>query len=431
MTEDKDALSKKLPNWLRHWPGVDPEVPAAQASRGSFSSHKPTSRERMFDLINETFYGGEGVGSEGNKYAHRLANLLDFTPVGTLNQAYDTGRAIGEGRFKDAAISSGLAFLPALRKAPAGLFNPIPKPPRNVLDDFPSGAKLDDEGYVAHDMEGRPFDALYRVGRTRLDAPDHALTPIDIQRVGEYAIEGPINKNSRKYFDSGTLGETWQFGGKPGYVHILDSLPQADADIVTAHEVGHVIDQLAGEIPTKGLEEELNSVYNALKTGKERKYLQSLPEDSGYSGTDVPREKMAEAIRAYMVDPNHLKTVASKTASRIRQWVNSHPELSKIIQFNTIAAGGGLGLGTIGGSEDSEAREMRQGKEPQSGIFKGADSGFAPATKAASNFAQIAQTLLRQGLASQMPARGRYGPIVRALMNLQTGKPGGPSLPRP
>lgn len=385
---------------------------------GSYSSRVPTSRERLVDFTNRTFYGDGGVGSEGNKYANRLANFLDFTPIGTLHQAYDTGRALAEGRFTDATMSSGLAFLPALRKSPTSFFNPIPKPPRDVRKDFPNGAALDDEGYVTEDMEGRPFDAPYRIGRTRLDEPYHALRPIDIQRVGEIAIGGPINKNSSKYFDAGVLGEAWSFRGKPEYVHILDSLPQAEADIVTAHEVGHVIEQLAGEIPTAGLEEELNFVYNAMQTGKERKYLQSLPEDAGYSGLEAPHEKMAEAVRAYMVDPNYLKTVAAKTAARIRQYVNTHPQLSKIIQFNTIAAGGVSGLGMTGGSEPSEAHEVRQGTKPKSDILKGANS------------ARIAQTLLRQGLAPQRPATGTYGPIVRALMNLQTVTPGRSPLPR-
>ena len=45
---------------------------------------------------------------------------------------------------------------------------------------------------------------------------------------------------------------------------------------------------------------------------------------------------MAEAIRAYLADPNYLKTVAPKTAAAIREAVNSHPILSKIIQFNTM-----------------------------------------------------------------------------------------------
>jgi hypothetical protein len=54
---------------------------------------------------------------------------------------------------------------------------------------------------------------------------------------------------------------------------------------------------------------------------------------------------MAEAIRAYMVDPNYLKTVAPKVAAAIREAVNSHPTLSKIIQFNSLAAMMGLDPG--------------------------------------------------------------------------------------
>jgi hypothetical protein len=42
-------------------------------------------------------------------------------------------------------------------------------------------------------------------------------------------------------------------------------------------------------------------------------------------------------IRAYLADPNYLKTVAPKTAAAVREAVNSHPVLSKIIKFNTMA----------------------------------------------------------------------------------------------
>jgi hypothetical protein len=62
------------------------------------------------------------------------------------------------------------------------------------------------------------------------------------------------------------------------------------------------------------------------------------PQHVGYRNDDVKKELMAEAIRAYMVDPNYLKTVAPKTAAAIRAAVNEHPTLHKIIQFNTIAA---------------------------------------------------------------------------------------------
>ena len=63
------------------------------------------------------------------------------------------------------------------------------------------------------------------------------------------------------------------------------------------------------------------------------------PQRHGYDSEEVPREYMAEAIRAYMTDPNYFKTVAPKTAAAIRAKVNAHPTLSKIIQFNAF---GGL-----------------------------------------------------------------------------------------
>jgi hypothetical protein len=48
----------------------------------------------------------------------------------------------------------------------------------------------------------------------------------------------------------------------------------------------------------------------------------------------VPRDLWAEAIRASMTDPNYLKSVAPKTAARIRAAVNANPQLAPIIQFN-------------------------------------------------------------------------------------------------
>jgi hypothetical protein len=68
------------------------------------------------------------------------------------------------------------------------------------------------------------------------------------------------------------------------------------------------------------------------------------PEHLHYPRDEVPRELIAEAVRAYMSDPNYLKTVAPRTAARIREFVNSHPTLSKIIQFNSLA---GLTAGGI------------------------------------------------------------------------------------
>lgn len=119
------------------------------------------------------------------------------------------------------------------------------------------------------------------------------------------------------------------------------SLNEQQAGRVIAHEFGHAIDDIADGIPTAGLNAELRQVYNTLNTGRERTRNLTGPQHFGYSGGDVPKELMAEAVRAYMADPNYLKTVAPETAKRIRSHVNSHPTLSKIIQFNAL---GGLGL---------------------------------------------------------------------------------------
>ena len=49
---------------------------------------------------------------------------------------------------------------------------------------------------------------------------------------------------------------------------------------------------------------------------------------------------MAEAIRAYMTDPNYLKSVAPETAKRIREAVNANPRLNSVIQLNANPATG-------------------------------------------------------------------------------------------
>src|SRR5690606_1232176 len=68
------------------------------------------------------------------------------------------------------------------------------------------------------------------------------------------------------------------------------------------------------------------------------KRYQAAPEHHGYSGDDIRAENMAEAIRAYMENPNYLKSVAPETAKRIREYVNSNPRLNQVIQFNANAS---------------------------------------------------------------------------------------------
>ncbi len=126
----------------------------------------------------------------------------------------------------------------------------------------------------------------------------------------------------------------------PENIVLADNLTPEQLPKVYGHEIGYVIDQLAGEIPTGGLSGELKVLYNTLnnpnRTGGEAASWGKpfTPEASGYKGANVPREFMAEAIRANMADPNYIKTVAPKTAVAIRAAVNADPEVSRIVQFN-------------------------------------------------------------------------------------------------
>ncbi len=132
-------------------------------------------------------------------------------------------------------------------------------------------------------------------------------------------------------------------GGSPDYIAVSNALKPEQSARVAAHEIGHVIDKTVDEIPISGINDELRTIYNDLNNPQS--YGKKFgPEQHRYKGDNIQRELMAEAIRAYMTDPNYLKTVAPKTAARIRKYVNNHPRLKDIIQFNSLVGADGIGL---------------------------------------------------------------------------------------
>ena len=104
------------------------------------------------------------------------------------------------------------------------------------------------------------------------------------------------------------------------------------------HEVGHVVDQLASEIPTEGLSRELGQVYNTLNTGRERTTNLMGRSTSVTRATKSAANIWRRPFR-YMLDPNYLKTVAPKTAARIREYVNGNPALNKTIHLILVGVG--------------------------------------------------------------------------------------------
>jgi hypothetical protein len=176
--------------------------------------------------------------------------------------------------------------------------------------------------------------------------PDRGIDPASIDRIGAQAggatvLERPASAIRGGGYGSFTGGWNPLTGERAAQIGVRSSLDSLSRDTVLAHENAHLIDWIAGAIPTKGLDKELRGVYNTLNTGQERTRRLTGPEHMGYPRQEVPGELMAEAIRAYLQNPNYLKSVAPKTAMAIRNAVNSNPELNRWVQFNSLA---GLGL---------------------------------------------------------------------------------------
>lgn len=238
----------------------------------------------------------------------------------------------------------------------ASLYDPPRVPQRPFEADYPRGANADAAGRLTHDIDGVPLSAAYVAGRRTAGGGDVGLSPaevdgvlrelgVGVKQVPPSSIAGDAGRYSRTY-DRGGMGLSRSVG-------ISKGLPEAEAPRVLAHETGHAIDDLAAGragIPTDGLKRELGGVYNTLNnpnrardgSGAADWGKPARPEDFGYRGDSVPAELTAEAVRAYMADPNYMKTVAPKTAARIREFVNSNPRLSGIIQFNANPAEGSL-----------------------------------------------------------------------------------------
>jgi hypothetical protein len=296
-----------------------------------------------------------------------------------------------------------------------GIYNPPDKPQRPFKWDYtnPAHAVSDASGKLLKDMDGRKITAKNVIGRQTLDGSDVPAAPEVVESTAEDISGNKIRTVPRQNI-GGHHGVS-RFDLVPGPpeklkpkdIEIADDLPQPQREMVTAHEVAHYVNEVAGQIPTDGLDEELRFIYNTTATGKENAYPPIGPENMNYVGDEIRDELMTEAIRTYMVNPNWIKTVAPRTAARIREWVAKNPELSKIIQFNSLAAGS-AGLALAGQSEDAEAREARWEDRQQASVLKGSHSIFGlpmpfelanGAARAGSyGSKEIADALIRRGI---------------------------------
>jgi hypothetical protein len=216
--------------------------------------------------------------------------------------------------------------------------------------DYKDGAKgkFDEQGNLTHDIEGRELTAPFVVGRRHVGGADEAFPPAQLDSLAE-GLAGTRAEVVPPRAIGGDAGRvtttTDRRSGRNNYdIGLSSANTPAQQPRVYAHEIAHVIDYIAGKIDQTDIKNDLQRIYHNLNDGSGRRLqndtprrLQTTPDSRGYSREKAPRELMAEAIRAYLADPNYIKEIAPKVAERIRE-VNDHPEIKKFVQFNADQA---------------------------------------------------------------------------------------------
>ena len=264
----------------------------------------------------------------------------------------------------------------SLESRSASIYNPEAKPLRPFEADYPNGAVADGSGRLTKDIEGRPLGARYVVGRKAFGGEDEAFPSAELDTLATALTGSPYTlaplRGKAGQFERRPVSQSELENLKPherdahsGWVESIDikkGLKAAEEPMVLRHELGHAINDYSGteryykksnrgrdipfkDIPSSGVDDELQAVYRDQNGGK-------LPKDFSYPDSEHRSEYWAEAIRAYMTDPNYIKTVAPKAAARIRELVNNNPRLNKIIQFNSVAGAGALGASGAFNSDD-------------------------------------------------------------------------------
>lgn len=319
------------------------------------------------DAVAETFNPGLGIVRQQYPGAYpsltdRLDNLMGKTP-GLLGAAmgepiatpYDEGALLTDiaSLLMPAGWLRKVGNLPSSRASRnVKMGAPEPRPQRPFEHDYPSTSGTPGSP-LQFDIEGRPLTAPTVVGRTHWDAPDNLLEQAQSDRVASalgattrVATGRELGKDIGRY-KSGSDSQ----GNRTREILIRKGLDPETTGRVQRHELGHLIEDLVygKQIEAKGLQSELTQVYDELnRQGRFNAGRPWSPAQEGYKGDDIAREYMAEALRAYMADPNYLKSVAPKTAAAIREAVNANQNLNRVIQFNQMG-GAGVGLGATGG----------------------------------------------------------------------------------
>lgn len=336
---------------------------------GGYAGHKTGLLDRPPDLLGPPVGGSEWIAER-----MRSGGFLADSPGSAADAAGNvTGGLLGllAGAKPDVSLPVNalmrLVETPAKGKAAklisdtnASKFAGREAPKTQQRDfslDYPNRTALGPDGSrLTTDIDGRPLASGPIAGRRTVGGDDEALGhPHALDAAAALGV--PVTASRVDALPRSTVGlldwmrGRWEPGAVPpahagATIRYAQNLQAAQAERVISHEVGHLVDRIAGFVKQDGLNSELARLYSELNTrGWVSKWQKGAkPQDFQYVGDDVKRELMAEAIHAYRTNPNYIKTIAPKTAAAIRAAVNPNTLLNKTIQFNSFSPAASAGL---------------------------------------------------------------------------------------
>lgn len=301
------------------------------------------------------------TGVTGDIGGSDFSNVTNVFKPGSVRSATtgetlfsDTGKP---SLFGSAVAGAGRSEGPSFAAPAVNIYDPPYMPKRAFEEDYPYGAPADPQGRLTHDIDGNHLNqnARYIVGRRMAEGEDQALPATEFDALAK-AITGSRAQavSPREMGQDAGRTVVSKLDGRPLGIELRNDLSTEDLPRVYGHELGHVIDRTT--VPFSGipmsdatnanraslLSQELGQVYHDLNNPDASlrgmalpEYQQFSPASLNYAPEKWNAEFLSEALRAYMADPNYMKTVAPTVAQRIREHVNPNPELNGLIQFNS------------------------------------------------------------------------------------------------
>jgi hypothetical protein len=362
---------------------AQPDAPPNILSQGP----APTGYDRVRDAI----YNALGGQPQNAWAANKLATMFDLGTLGMATGAYDGGRELahtGDPNALAMALMPGMKPVGAAAKAARNIkinqlnhgtltrnneagYAPPELPQREFNLDYKRPHQGDIGSRLETDMDGRPLIAEHVAGRRTVGGNDEALTPDEATELANYVSN--VVRVRRDELPSKSVGS---YTPRDNKIKIADDLPDDQASIALAHELGHAIDTQSqrGVVFADKYEPRAKKIYHDLRTGnvaETRPSRMASPETDGYKLSDRPGELSAEFIRAYLTNPNYVKSIAPELAKQLRALINADRGLSKYIQFNALAPtviGGATAARAASSDEDFEEILRKYGLLPPAAL---------------------------------------------------------------